>query len=259
MSLSAGEIARYKRHLLLREVGGQGQQKLKEANVLVIGAGGLGCPILSYLAAAGVGHLTILDGDHVELSNLQRQPLYTSADIGHPKAVKAAEALEKLNPEGQYTALEAYFDSENAQDITEGYDLVIEGIDRFAPRYLVNRACHDQQLPLLSAAIGRFDGQIALFPMTPHSACYQCFVPEAPADAVDCETEGVLGAVPGVVGSLAALEALKFLIGMNGALDSELLIYQGLSSQLRRITLPKDPACPTCGEGIASWQEIPDS
>ena len=251
MSLSPDEIERYKRHLFLREVGGQGQQKLKSAKILVVGAGGLGCPILTYLAAGGAGHLGIADADTVDLSNLQRQTLYTSEDIGQPKAALAAKRLKSLNPHTRFEVHGTYLDSENAADIIGGYDLVIEGIDRFAPRYPINRACHDLGVPLLSAAIGRFDGQVALFPNDEASACYQCLVPEPPEDEINCETEGVLGAVPGVVGSLAALEAMKHLIGMKGALRSELLIYDGLGGQMRRVKVPKDPACPVCGTAIA--------
>lgn len=252
MSLSAGEIERYKRHLLLKEIGGQGQQRLKAARVAVIGAGGLGSPILAYLAAAGVGAIRIVDGDHVELSNLQRQTLYGMDDLGAPKAATAAAALTAINPEGAYEAHGIHLDNENAGDLIDGCDLVIEGVDRFPPRYIVNEACRKAGVPLLSSAIGRFDGQVALFPMDAASACYRCLVPEIPEDAADCETEGVLGAVPGVVGSLAALEAIKHLVRMDGALQSELLVYQGLEARMRRIKVPKDPSCPVCGIDIAS-------
>ncbi|MEM9234792.1 MAG: HesA/MoeB/ThiF family protein, partial [Pseudomonadota bacterium] len=226
---------------------------LKTARVLVVGAGGLGCPILTYLAAAGVGHLHIVDGDRVELSNLQRQTLFTTEDIGASKAARAKSALSALNPDIDIDATEVYLDTENASGLIAGCDLVIEGVDRFTPRYLINRICSQLNVPLLSSALGRFDGQVALFPMDEASACYQCLVPELPADAANCETEGVLGAVPGVVGSLAALEAMKFLVDLKGALSSEMLIYQGMQGSLRRVSIPRDPACPVCSRANASY------
>ncbi|WP_370336144.1 ThiF family adenylyltransferase [Parvularcula marina] len=250
MSLSRQEIERYRRHLLLPEIGGQGQQRLKDSKILVVGAGGLGCPILTYLAAAGAGQIHIVDADRVALSNLQRQALYTTEDIGKPKAECAAKALAALNPEIELSFTAEYLDTENAKDLVAGCDLVIEGVDRFAPRYLINEACRTEGVPLLSAAIGRFDGQIALFPMDEASSCYRCLVPSPPEDAADCETEGVLGAVPGVVGSLAALEAMKYLTGMKGAMKNELLIFQGREGRLRRISVPKDPACPVCADEV---------
>ena len=247
MRLSSDERERYKRHLLLPEVGGQGQQKLKAAKVLVVGAGGLGCPILSYLAAAGVGTIGICDGDKVELSNLQRQTLYRVDDIGKPKAEVAGKALTALNPHNEYEVHPHFLDLKNADSLITGYDLIIEGLDRYAPRYTLNAACLRGKKPLLSAAIGRFDGQVALFePGMKGKPCYACLVPEAPTDEAQCEAEGVLGAIPGVVGALAATEAIKWLWEMEGALTETLLLYRGLDSTLRRIRLKQDPACPVC-------------
>lgn len=199
MSLTPDEVERYRRHLLLPEVGGQGQQRLKSAKVALVGLGGLGCPMASYLAAAGVGHLKLIDGDRVELSNLQRQPLFSPNDVGSPKVQVAGRVLRQQNPAVEIDAIAHHLGANNASDLTAGCDLVIEGVDRFAPRYVLNAACHDAKIPLLSAAIGRFDGQIALFPMTATSACYRCLVPSIPEDAADCETQGVLGAVPGLL------------------------------------------------------------
>ncbi|MEM9989377.1 MAG: HesA/MoeB/ThiF family protein [Pseudomonadota bacterium] len=247
MSLSPSERERYKRHLYLPEMGGQGQQKLKAARVLILGLGGLGCPIATYLTAAGIGTLGLCDGDRVELSNLQRQPLYTTKDISHPKVEVAAKALQALNPEVNFQPYPTFMTEANAEDLIKDYDLVVEGLDRYAPRYILNQACLKLKKPFLSCAIGKFDGQIALFePGRAHKPCYRCLVPSAPTDEALCETEGVLGATPGVVGSLAALEAIKWIVKMEGALSGQLLIYDGLRSHLRKLTLPKDPQCPTC-------------
>ena len=247
MSLTPNERERYKRHLLLPEVGGQGQQKLKAAKVLVVGAGGLGCPILTYLAAAGVGTIGICDGDRIELSNLQRQTLYRTEDVGEPKAERAAHALKALNPHNEYRVHSTFLDKMNADSLVASYDLIIEGLDRYAPRYTLNSACLREKKPLLSAAIGRFDGQVALFePGIEGKPCYACLVPEAPTDEAQCEAEGVLGAIPGVVGALAATEAIKWLCEMEGALSEELLIYSGVQGVLRRVRLRQDPGCLVC-------------
>ena len=248
MALSPDQIERYKRHILLPELGGQSQQKLLAARVLVVGAGGLGCPILSYLAAAGVGTIGIADPDKVELSNLQRQILFHTDDIGQPKAAIAADRLGRLNPDCTFHVYPHRLTEENAEETIRQYDFVVEGVDNFETRYVLNRACLIKRIPLVSAAIGRFDGQIAVFrAWEPDLPCYQCFVPEEPAEAADCETQGVLGTVPGVAGALAAAEVLKEITGFAPSSAGKLLLFNGLSGETRAIRLKKDPACTACG------------
>lgn len=248
MSLSAEEQERYKRHLLLPEVGGQGQRALKAARVLLVGAGGIGCPLGAYLAAAGVGHLRICDPDHVSLSNLQRQILFRTDDLGRPKVEAAAERLRALNDEIAIDPVAKSFTPETAAPLLDGCDLVVEGVDRYKPRYAINDACKMRGLPLVSGALGRFDGQVAFFAGTPEAACYRCFLPEPPLDdEALCETDGVLGAVPGVVGSLAALDAILFLTGNRDiAAPSALTIFSGRDGTMRRARIAQDPDCPVC-------------
>ncbi len=251
MPLLPDQIERYKRHILLPEVGGQGQQKLLEASVLVVGAGGLGCPILSYLAAAGVGTIGVCDDDVVELSNLQRQILYALEDVAEPKVNVASRQLGALNPDVRIIPHQERITDDNVSDYIAGYDFVVEGVDNFQTRYTLNTACLKQQKTFISAAIGKYDGQVATFkPWMIDQPCYQCLVPEAPAAFADCELEGVLGAVPGTVGALAAMEVLKEITGIGTSLAGNLLIYSGLTGETRRVRLARDPACPahTCDE-----------
>ncbi|ADM08988.1 molybdenum cofactor biosynthesis protein MoeB [Parvularcula bermudensis HTCC2503] len=247
MSFSAEERERYKRHLLLPEIGGQGQQKLKAARVTMVGVGGLGCPILAYLAAAGVGTLRLIDGDHVELSNLQRQILFEIGDLGQLKVDAAARRLRALNPEISIEPHPIMLTEATADRLLSQSDLIIEGLDRFAPRYLVNRAARRARIPLLSAALGRFDGQILSLRSAPEGPCYRCLVPRPPEDEALCETQGVLGVTAGVVGTLTALEAIKHLLSLRGELIDELLILDTLGGVTRRARLRADPACPDCG------------
>ena len=237
---------RHKHHLLLPEVGGQGQQRLSTAKVVVIGAGGLGCPILQYLAAAGIGSLTIVDGDTVELSNLQRQTLYTEDDIGRSKAETAAARLSALNSEIEIKAVPSMFDGTDTS-LLQGADLVVEGIDRIAGRHTINRACLAAQVPLLSSAASRFEGQVGLFrPGHPASACYACLVPEGASEEGLCDRDGVLGPVVGMVGSLAANEAIKFLCGIEPTLEGALLVADLRQGAVRRLALNRDPGCGVC-------------
>ena len=248
--MDAEQTQRYARHLLLKEVGGQGQQKLLAARVLVIGAGGLGCPILSYLVAAGVGTIGIADDDVVALSNLQRQVLFATDDVGRAKTQAASNALRRLNPDATIIP-HGRIDENNAAAMIEGYDLIIEGVDNFETRYVLNRAALTAQKPWISAAVGRFDGQLSTF--KPYESpgllpCYQCLVPQAPLreDQINCAEEGILGAVTGVLGTLAALEALKELLSLGDSLAGRLMVYDGLSGTFRTIGLPADPACAIC-------------
>jgi len=249
--MNKDERERYARHILLKEVGGQGQKALMAARVLIVGAGGLGAPILQYLTAAGVGTIGVADDDTVELSNLQRQTIFRTEDIGRLKTEAARDFANRLNPHVSIEALPRRLDDGNAAEILAGYDLVIEGVDSFEARYALNRAAIALEKPLLSAAVGRFDGQLALFKPYENPGvlpCYRCLVPHAPPrDAqVGCAEEGVLGAVTGVVGALAAMEAVKALLSLGEPLAGRLLAYDGLAGRMRSIALHADPACPDC-------------
>lgn len=244
MSFSEQEVERYARHLVLREIGGPGQQKLKAAKVLVVGVGGLGAPATLYLAAAGVGLLGLLDADQVSLSNLQRQVLYGVDDIGRDKALSAAQRLSQLNPEIEIEPIPRALTPDNARDLVRGYDLVLDGTDNFETRFAVNAACVAEGKPLVSGAIGRWSGQVGVFAGKP---CYQCLVPEIPPDAETCSVVGVVGALAGVIGSMMALEAIKVITGAGEALTGRLLIYDGLDAESRTVRLSADPACPICG------------
>jgi molybdopterin/thiamine biosynthesis adenylyltransferase len=244
MSFSEQEVERYARHLVLREIGGPGQQKLKAAKVLVVGVGGLGAPAALYLAAAGVGMLGLLDPDQVSLSNLQRQVLYSLADVGRDKVLSAGERLSQLNPEIEIEPIPRALTPGNARDLVRGYDLVLDGTDDFATRFAVNAACVAEGKPLVSGAIGRWSGQVGVFAGRP---CYQCLAPEIPPDAETCAMVGVVGALAGVVGSMMALEAIKVITGAGESLRSRLWIYDGLDGESRTVRLSADPACPVCG------------
>jgi len=242
--LSDDEIDRYARHLVLKEIGGQGQMRLKAARVAIIGMGGLGSPAALYLAAAGVGTLGLIDDDAVSLSNLQRQVMFGSSQLGAFKAVAAAQRLDDLNPHVDYMVHPVRLDEGNAMRILRGFDIVLDGCDNFPTRLLVNRCCHELGKPLVSAALGRWSGQLATFHGRP---CYQCLVPDVPPDAETCERVGVVGALGGVIGSLAALEVIKLITGAGETLDGQLLIFDGLSMTSRTVRLAPDPACPVCG------------
>ncbi|HZZ87941.1 MAG TPA: molybdopterin-synthase adenylyltransferase MoeB [Caulobacteraceae bacterium] len=244
MSFSDDEVERYARHLVLREIGGPGQQRLKAARVLIVGAGGLGAPAALYLAAAGVGELALVDPDTVALSNLQRQVLYASADQGRVKVEAAAERLTALNPEVQVVPIAETLSEANARGLVRGHDLVLDGTDDFATRFAVNAACVAEGVTLVSGAIGRWTGQVGVFAGRP---CYRCLVPEVPPDAETCALVGVVGALAGVVGSMMALEAVKLIAGAGQPLTGRLLIYDALAAETRTVRLGPDPACPVCG------------
>jgi adenylyltransferase/sulfurtransferase len=237
---------RYKHHLLLPEIGGQGQKALGAAKVVVIGAGGLGCPILSYLAGAGVGEIVVIDGDRVELSNLQRQTLYTEADIGLPKAEVATRRLGALNGEIILRPVAQMFGADTPADILEGAGLIIEGTDRIAARHVVNRAALKTRLPLISSAASRFSGYVGRF-CEPDGPCYACFVPEGADEEGMCDRDGVLGPVVGMVGSLAASEAISLLVGDGGSARTLSLVGMRPPS-LRQVEVERDPDCPVCGK-----------
>ena len=248
MTLSDKELERYARHIVLREVGGVGQARLKAARVLVVGAGGIGSPAIQYLAAAGVGRLAVVDDDKVDLSNLQRQTLFDSDDIGRSKAAVAAARARALNPHIEALALEARIGIATA-DRVAGHDVVLDGTDNFPTRLAVADACHSHRVPLVSAAVAQFSGQLGVFRgWEPDKPCYRCFVghdPERPE--ATCAEAGVLGALTGVMGTLAALEVLRAIAGFGEDSAGKLLLVDALSLRFRTLALPKDPGCPACG------------
>jgi molybdopterin/thiamine biosynthesis adenylyltransferase len=240
---SETEVERYARQLVLREVGGSGQQALKAASVAIVGAGGLGAPAALYLAAAGVGRLSLIDPDAVDISNLHRQVLYETADVGQPKVVAAARHLADLNPHVAIAPVAERLGEANAGALLTGHDLVLDGTDDFATRFAVNAACLAAGVPLVSGAIGRWTGQVGVFDGRP---CYRCLVPEIPPDAETCVAVGVVGALAGVIGSLMAVEAIKLIVRAGEPLAGRLLIYDALAGETRTVALPPDPACPAC-------------
>jgi molybdopterin-synthase adenylyltransferase len=244
MSFTDEEVERYARHLVLREVGGPGQQKLKGASVLVVGAGGLGAPASLYLAAAGVGSIFVADPDVVDLSNLQRQVIYTEADVGEPKAEAASDRLHALNPHIFVAGYNGAFDEASADELVSGVDLVLDGTDDFATRFCVNAACVRHGKPLVTGAIGRWTGQVGVFSGRP---CYRCLVPEVPPEAETCSVVGVVGALAGVIGSMMALEAIKLITGAGEPLLGRLVIYDALAGESRTVKVGADPECPVCG------------
>lgn len=248
MSLSPEERERYARHILLKEIGGPGQQQFRAATVAIVGMGGLGAPAALYLAAAGVGRLRLIDHDTVALSNLQRQVLYATKDIGALKVERAAESLRALNPHVEIEAVAARFAplplKGEASALLDGADVVLDGTDDFATRYAINAACRELKIPLVSGAVGRWEGQVATF--KPGSPCYRCLVPEIPPNAETCAQVGVVGALTGVIGSMMALEAIKEITQTGKSLAGRLWLYDALNATSRTITLSRDPACPVC-------------
>jgi molybdopterin/thiamine biosynthesis adenylyltransferase len=247
MSFTDDEVERYARHLVLREVGGPGQQRLKATSVLVVGAGGLGAPASLYLAAAGVGRIVLADPDVVDVSNLQRQVIFAEADVGRPKVEAAADRLKALNPHVHVDPVPVHLEPCNAPALVRGVDIVLDGTDDFATRFAVNAACVHEERTLVSGAIGRWTGQVGVFRGRP---CYRCLVPEIPPDAETCVAVGVVGALAGVIGSMMALEAIKLIAGAGEPLAGRLLVYDALSAQTRTVRIGADPECPVCGSGV---------
>ena len=244
MIFSEDEVERYARHLVLSEVGGPGQQALKRARVLIVGAGGVGAPAALYLAGAGVGTLGLIDDDVVGLSNLQRQIAFSTVEIGRPKVEAAAQRLEGLNPHVSVETFGERLTAENVQARVGAFDIVLDGTDDFQTRLLVNAACVASGKPLVSGALGRWNGQVGVFAGRP---CYQCLTPEVPPDAETCSRVGVVGALAGVIGSMAALEVIKLITGAGEALTGRLLLYDGLAGTARTVRVGADPYCPVCG------------
>jgi molybdopterin/thiamine biosynthesis adenylyltransferase/rhodanese-related sulfurtransferase len=243
------ELRRYSRHLLIPEVGLAGQEKLAAARVLCVGAGGLGSPVLAYLAAAGVGRIGIVDDDTVDLTNLQRQILYTTDDIGAPKARTAAERLRALNPHIALDPIPLRFGAANARELVRLYDVVVDGTDTFGSRYVVNDACVLEGKPDVYGSIFRFDGQVSIFG-APGGPCYRCLYPEPPPDHLvpSCAEGGVLGVLAGIVGTWQAAEALKLILGIGSPLIGRLLLIDALDARMREVRVARDPGCPLCGD-----------
>lgn len=246
---SEEEIERYSRHIILPEISGQGQQKIKEASVLVVGAGGLGSPVAYYLAAAGVGRLGIIDSDLVDLSNLQRQILHTTADLDRPKVESAREKLQAINPNIEIITYNQYLNKDNVLEIIESFDLVVDGVDNFPTRYLLNDACVMKNKPLVEAGILRFDGQIMTI-KPGEGPCYRCIFTRPPAEGTipSCQEAGVLGAIAGTIGTLQATEALKIITGVGKPLIGRLLIYDAKELSFREVEIRRNPDCPVCGD-----------
>lgn len=242
---SDDELERYARHLVLPQVGGRGQAALKSARVAVIGAGGLGSPCLLYLAAAGVGQISVIDDDNVALSNLQRQVLFATADIGRSKVDAAAERLAAINPHVTVTPLAKRLDGGNAAELLAGHDVVADGCDSFATRLAVADAAQALCIPLVSGAVGPFDGQVATFRGYQAALpCYRCLVGEAADHAADsCAASGVLGAMTGVIGAMMALEVIREITGFGESLAGRLLLFDAMGARMRTVRLPRDPAC----------------
>lgn len=255
MALSPDEIERYARHLVLHEVGGPGQNRLKEAKVLVIGAGGLGAPLLYYLAAAGIGTIGIIDHDTVSVSNLQRQIIHTTARVGYPKTSSARETMRGLNPHVDVVEHAYRLTAENAHEVISGYDIVADGCDNFPTRYLVSDACYFAKKTLVSAAVGQFDGQLSTF--KPHEISpdgkpwptYRCLMGELPPRGLfpACEEAGILGALPGILGSMQAMEVIKEVLGIGDSLAGRLLMYDALAARFYETRLAWNPANPLTG------------
>ena len=247
-ALTPQQVKRYSRHIIMGQVGSLGQRKLMNAKVLIIGAGGLGSPSAVYLALAGVGTVGIVDFDVVEVSNLQRQILHHNDDVGRPKVVSAQDSLHAYNPDVNVVVHETRISSENAVEIIEQYDIVINGADNFPSRYLVNDACYLLGKPLVDGSILIFDGQATVF--IPGSGCYRCLFPTPPPPGMvpNCAEAGVLGALTGLVGSIQATEALKLILGIGESLKSRLLLIDALAMDFREVRMKRNPACPLCGE-----------
>ena len=249
MAMTDEQIERYSRHIILKEVGAKGQKKLLNGSVLIIGAGGLGAPAALYLAAAGVGHIGIVDADEVDLSNLQRQVIHATADIGKAKVKSAKESMEAINPDVKVSTYRMFVDSTNVRELIREYDFIIDGTDNFPAKFLINDACVLQKKPFSHAGIIRFQGQLMTY-VPGEGPCYRCvFKNPPPKDAVPtCKQAGVIGAMAGTIGTLQAMEAIKYLIGKGDLLTGKLLTYDALKMEFRKINLKKDCNCAVCGE-----------
>ncbi|EMA63674.1 SAMP-activating enzyme E1 [Halorubrum lipolyticum] len=253
LDLDPTQLDRYSRHIIMDDVGPDGQKALLDAEVLVLGAGGLGAPIIQYLAAAGVGTLGVADDDEVELSNLQRQVIHGNDDVGHKKVDSAADFVEQLNPDIDVRKHELRVRPDNIEELIDGYDFVVDGTDNFATRYLVNDACTLAGIPFSHGSIFKFEGQVTTFAGDDDSPCYRCLFPEAPPAGMvpNCATAGVLGVLPGTVGCLQATETVKHIIGEGESLDGSMLFFDALDMEFDKVEIPKRDDCPVCGDDPA--------
>ena len=258
-TLTDDQLDRYARHIVLKEIGGAGQAQLLAAHVTVVGAGGIGCPLIQYLAGAGVGSIRVIDDDIVDLSNLQRQTLFGESDVGIPKAEAAMHAVARLNPDVKFIPIIQRLDADNAASLLRHSDVIIDGCDNFSTRLIVSDAATQLRIPLVSAAVGQFEGQLSVYRgWEPEQPCYRCLVGEDPARAeASCAEQGVLGALTGVMGSLAALEAIRALVPFGEDSAGKLLIADLLSLRFRTLSIPADPACPTCSESALAEEQCP--
>ncbi len=257
MAFTEEQLVRYSRHIILTEVGGKGQKKIGQAKVLIVGAGGLGSPIALYLAAAGVGTVGLIDADVVDLSNLQRQVIHHTADIGRPKVISAQEKMVAINPDVKVFPYQENLNAENALKIFGDFDYVIDGTDNFPAKFLINDAAFFAKKPLIHAGILRFEGQLfTILPGT--SACYRCIFPEPPPAGLipTCQEAGVLGALAGLIGTLQGTEVLKLILGIGKPLTDRILKYDALRTQFREVPIRKNPNCPLCGNDPAIKQLV---
>jgi len=257
LSLDPTQLDRYSRHIIMDEVGPEGQQALLDAAALVVGAGGLGSPVVQYLAAAGVGTLGIADDDEVELSNLQRQIIHGNDDVGRPKVESAAEFVADLNPDVDVETHRVRVEPDNVEELIAGYDFVVDATDNFRTRYLVNDACTLSGTPFSHGAIYKFEGQVTTF--TTEGPCYRCLFPEAPPEGMvaDCASTGVLGALPGTIGNIQATETLKCLLGAGEPLDGRMIFYDAMAMSFEEVQFRPNPDCPICGDDpIESVAEV---
>jgi len=248
LSLDSTQLDRYSRHIIMDEVGPEGQSKLLDSRVLVVGAGGLGAPVIQYLAAAGVGRLGVVDDDVVERSNLQRQVIHGDDDVGRPKVESAAAFVEDLNPDVDVETYETRLTKENIGEIVPGHDVVVDASDNFPTRYLLNDFCRLREIPIAHGAIYKFEGQITT--LTPDGPCYRCLFPEAPEPGTvpDCATTGVLGVLPGTVGCIQATEAVKLVLDAGETLTGRLLFYDAMEMSFETVPYQQNPECPVCGD-----------
>ena len=248
LAFTAEQLKRYQRHIIMPQVGGIGQRKLLESKVLLLGAGGLGSPTALYLAAAGVGELGVVDFDVVDLSNLQRQILHDTDDVGRPKVVSAQETLNDINPDVRVNPINERLSSENIMDILADYDIVVDGSDNFSTRYLVNDAAYLSNTTLVHGSIFLFEGQATVF--EPGEGCYRCLYPTPPPPGMvpSCAEAGVFGVLPGIIGSIMAVETIKIVLGIGDPLVNKLLLFDALSMEFRTVKLRQDKNCPLCGD-----------
>lgn len=260
LRLDATQLDRYSRHVIMDEVGPAGQARLLDGRVLVVGAGGLGSPVIQYLAAAGVGTLGIVDDDDVERSNLQRQVVHGDEDVGRPKVDSAADFVARLNPDVDVETHETRLTRETVESLLAGYDVVVDASDNFATRYLLNDHCTLSSIPMSHGAIYRFEGQVTTFGNDGNGPCYRCIFPEAPEPGTvpDCETTGVLGVLPGTVGCIQATETVKLLLEDGDCLTGRLLLYDAMAMTFETVEIKRNPNCPVCGDGptITSVEDV---